>query len=536
MNLNITMGQYYPVDSFVHRLDPRTKILLTILMIVAVFMVHSLVGYALVLAFLYWAAKCSNVPFKMLMKGIKPLRIILILTFVLNLFFSNGTTPLIDWWIIHITREGLTQAVHYSLRLVFLVLATSLMTLTTSPIALSDGIELLLSPLKRFHFPAHELAMMMSIALRFIPTLMEEADKIMKAQMARGADFETGNLFARAKAMIPLLVPLFVSAFRRAGELAMAMEARCYHGGENRTRLRKLEITKNDYLAYGAVLALMLLIVLEGVVVSHIGGNPLMARRILLTIEYDGTAYSGWQRQYNGLAVQQLIEEALTRATGEAIAITGASRTDAGVHALGQCAHFDTSSRIPPEKYPFVLNTMLPRDIRVQAGREVPDGFHARFMTCGKRYTYRILNSRHGSAIRRNTFAHVPIPLDVDAMRQALPTLLGTHDFAAYQASGGTAKTTIRTIRMAEMTAQGDEIILLVEGDAFLYNMVRIIAGTLIEIGLHRRSADAFTEAFRTLDRLSLGVTAPPHGLELTKVYYPEEAFRMPEAVRWHEE
>ena len=253
MNLNITMGQYYPVDSFVHRLDPRTKILLTILMIVAVFMVHSLIGYALVLAFLYWAAKCSNVPFKMLMKGIKPLRIILILTFVLNLFFSNGTTPLIDWWIIHITREGLTQAVHYSLRLVFLVLGTSLMTLTTSPIALSDGIELLLSPLKRFHFPAHELAMMMSIALRFIPTL-------------------TGNLFARAKAMIPLLVPLFVSAFRRAGELAMAMEARCYHGGENRTRLRKLEITKNDYIAGGAVIALMLLIVLEGVVVSHIGG------------------------------------------------------------------------------------------------------------------------------------------------------------------------------------------------------------------------------------------------------------------------
>ena len=264
-----------------------------------------------------------------------------------------------------------------------------------------------------------------------------------------------------------------------------------------------------------------------------------MARRILLTIEYDGTAYSGWQRQYNGLAVQQLIEEALCRATGEAITITGASRTDAGVHALGQCAHFDTFSRIPPEKYPFVLNTMLPRDIRVQAGREVPDGFHARFMTCGKRYTYRILNSRHGSAIRRNTFAHVPIPLDVDAMRQALPTLLGTHDFAAYQASGGTAKTTIRTIRMAEMTVQGDEIILLVEGDAFLYNMVRIIAGTLIEIGLHRRSTDAFTEAFRAprpLARLSLGVTAPPHGLELTKVYYPEEAFRMPEAVRWHEE
>ncbi len=259
-------------------------------------------------------------------------------------------------------------------------------------------------------------------------------------------------------------------------------------------------------------------------------------RRILLTIEYDGTAYSGWQRQQNGLAVQQVVEEALSRATGETIVITGASRTDAGVHALGQAAHFDTSSSIPPEKYPFVLNTMLPRDIRVQSGREVPPGFHARFMTCGKRYTYRIINSRHGSALRRNSHAHVPVALDAQAMREALPLLLGTHDFAAYQASGGTAKTTVRTIRMAELTVHGDELLLTIEGDAFLYNMVRIIAGTLIEIGQHRRNPRAFAEAFETLDRLSLGVTAPPHGLELTQVYYPEEAFLFPDAIRWHEE
>ena len=182
---------------------------------------------------------------------------------------------------------------------------------------------------------------------------------------------------------------------------------------------------------------------------------------------------------------------------------------------------------------------MLPRDIRVQAGREVPDGFHARFMTCRQAlHLTASWNSRHGSAVRPEYHSRMyRIPLDVDAHASRLRRhCLGTHDFAAYQASGGTAKTTVRTIRMAEMTVQGDEIILLVEGDAFLYNMVRIIAGTLIEIGLHRRSADAFTEAFRTLDRLSLGVTAPPHGLELTKVYYPEEAFRMPEAVRWHEE
>ena len=259
-------------------------------------------------------------------------------------------------------------------------------------------------------------------------------------------------------------------------------------------------------------------------------------RRILLTVEYDGTNYAGWQRQINGLAVQQVLEEALTKATHEPIVITGASRTDAGVHALGQAVHFDTASSIPPEKYPFVLNTMLPRDVRVLTGREVPPDFHARFMTCGKQYTYRIINTRHGSAIRRNTHVHVPVPLELAPMQRAAQTLLGQHDFAAFQASGGTAKTTVRTIRRAEITQQGEEFTLIVEGDAFLYNMVRIIAGTLIEIGHRRRGEDAFTRAIASGDRLDLGVTAPPHGLELTRVDYPEAAFTLPEAIRWHED
>ena len=270
MMKNITLGQYYPVDSWVHRLDPRVKILLTIAMIVAVFMVKSLVGYGLILGFVYLSARMAKVPFKMLIKGVRALRFILILTFLLNLFFNAGTTMLVEWGFLKISLEGLNQAIHYSLRLIFLVMGTSLMTLTTSPIALSDGIEMLLSPLKVIKFPAHELAMMMSIALRFIPTLMEEADKIMKAQMARGADFESGNLIARAKAMVPLLVPLFVSAFRRAGDLAMAMESRCYHGGENRTRLRVLKITKNDWIAVAATGVLIGLIVLEGKLVPDI--------------------------------------------------------------------------------------------------------------------------------------------------------------------------------------------------------------------------------------------------------------------------
>ncbi len=195
---------------------------------------------------------------------INDMRFILLLTFLLNLFFTPGPTELFAWQFIHISREGLRQALYFSLRLIFLVTGTSLLTLTTSPIMLCDGLELLLSPLKKLHFPAHELAMMMTIALRFIPTLMEEADKIMKAQMARGADFESGRLLQRAKAMVPLLVPLFVSAFRRAGDLAMAMEARCYHGGENRTRLRVLKTTRNDWLALSLMILLIVLMVLEG--------------------------------------------------------------------------------------------------------------------------------------------------------------------------------------------------------------------------------------------------------------------------------
>lgn len=259
-------------------------------------------------------------------------------------------------------------------------------------------------------------------------------------------------------------------------------------------------------------------------------------KRILLTVEYDGTGYSGWQRQINGLAVQQVLEEALTNACGEPIAVTGASRTDAGVHALGQAAHFDTHSSIPPEKFPFVLNTMLPRDIRVHTGREVPPDFHARFMTCGKQYTYRIVNSRHGSSIRRLTHAHVPLPLDLPPMLRAAQTLVGTHDFAAFQASGGTAKTTVRTIRRVDLVQAGDEVTFTIEGNAFLYNMVRIIVGTLIEIGHHRRGEDTFLRAFESLSRLDLGVTAPPHGLELTRVDYPDAAFTLPESIRWHEE
>ena len=261
---DITLGQYFPGDSVIHNMDPRMKLILTIVYIVGVFMIGNLPGYLLALGFLYLVVRLSGIRFGYLVKGVKPLRFIIIFTFVLNLFFVQGETPLVSLGFFTLTKEALENAVYFALRLVFLVMGTSVLTLTTSPIRLTDGLERLMSPLQKFHFPAHELAMMMTIALRFIPTLLEETDKIQKAQMARGADFESGNLIARAKAMIPLLVPLFVSAFRRANDLAMAMEARCYRGGDQRTRLRELKYTKLDLYAALAMAAFMALVVLEG--------------------------------------------------------------------------------------------------------------------------------------------------------------------------------------------------------------------------------------------------------------------------------
>lgn len=246
---NITLGQYFPGDSPVHRLDPRTKILLMFLYIVVVFLVKEIWIFVFPLAFVALCIRLSHVPFQYVARSIRPLRFLLVFMAIINLLFTPGETVIVSFWRITITEEAVYQAVYVTLRLIVLLSGTSLMTLTTSPISLTDGLERLLKPFARLKFPAHELAMMMTIALRFIPTLMEEAEKIQKAQMARGADFESGNIIARAKSMVPILVPLFVSAFRRADELAMAMESRCYHGGEGRTRMHVLHFRAADLFA-----------------------------------------------------------------------------------------------------------------------------------------------------------------------------------------------------------------------------------------------------------------------------------------------
>ena len=253
MLTDITLGQYYPGDSFLHRMDPRAKILCIMIFIVAIFLANNLWSYILVAAFTFAAIAMSGVPVSLIWKAIKPLRIILVFTLAIHIFTTPGT-ELFSWKFIHISEEGIRNGIIMTLRLVFLIAFSSLLTYTTSPIVLTDGIEALLMPFRRFGVPAHELAMMMTIALRFIPTLLEETDRIMKAQSSRGADFVNGNLWQRAKNMVPLLVPLFISAFRRADDLATAMEARCYRGGEGRTKMHQLKYTWRDRNAFLAVI------------------------------------------------------------------------------------------------------------------------------------------------------------------------------------------------------------------------------------------------------------------------------------------
>ena len=254
---DITLGQYFPGESFIHRLDPRTKLLMVILYIVALFMATSWLAYGAVILFLALCIKISAIPLKSITRGLKPVLLIVALTGILNLFFTPGTHEIFTVFGFTLTWEAVARASQMILRIMLLITGTFLLTYTTSPIALTDGLERLLSPLKAVKFPVHELSMMMCIALRFIPTLIEETDKIMSAQKARGADFENGSLLDRARALIPILVPLFISAFRRADELAVAMECRCYQGGEGRTKMKQLHYTSLDFTAYGAGFVLL---------------------------------------------------------------------------------------------------------------------------------------------------------------------------------------------------------------------------------------------------------------------------------------
>ncbi len=250
---DVTIGQYIPGDSPVHRADPRVKILLTIAYMVVIFFIDTYIGFFMYLLFTLLVITVSNLPLRYTVKGMKPIMFIVVFTAIINIFTTGGT-PIFEWRFVTITREGIDAAVLLSLRLILLVMSASLLTLTTTPISLTDGIEMLMNPLKKIKVPVHEIAMMMSIALRFIPTLLDETDKIIKAQTSRGADFDTGNIVQKAKSFIPVLIPLFISAFRRADDLATAMEARCYRGGVGRTRMKQFKISQNDYIITGVMI------------------------------------------------------------------------------------------------------------------------------------------------------------------------------------------------------------------------------------------------------------------------------------------
>ena len=259
---DITLGQYFPGKSVIHTLDPRTKLILLVVYIVALFTAVSWISYAVSFLFLAAVIWLSTIPVKAILRGMKPLILILVFTGILNLFFTEGETVLVNLWVVKITLEGLIRAFFMVTRILMLISATFLLTYTTSPISLTDGLEALLNPLKKIRVPVHELSMMMCIALRFIPTLIEETDKIMAAQKARGADFETGKLMERVKALVPILVPLFISAFRRADELATAMECRCYQGGEGRTKMKLLRYQRWDLMAFAVGILLLVAVFL----------------------------------------------------------------------------------------------------------------------------------------------------------------------------------------------------------------------------------------------------------------------------------
>ena len=260
---DITLGQYYDADSILHKLDPRVKLVGTMLFIISLFLVQNVFGYLIATFFLASVIVLSKVPFRFMIKGMKAILVIMMITVLFNLFLTPGDV-MVTFWKFKITRQGFRTACMMAVRLTFLIIGSSIMTLTTTPNELTDGLEKLLSPLKKIRVPVHEIAMMMSIALRFIPILLEETNIIMKAQMARGADFESGNILKKAKALVPLLVPLFVSAFRRANDLAMAMESRCYRGGEGRTKMKPLLYNKADYLAYFVLWAYVIICVIIG--------------------------------------------------------------------------------------------------------------------------------------------------------------------------------------------------------------------------------------------------------------------------------
>ena len=502
---DITLGQYFPGNTIVHRLDPRCKLLLTIVYIAALFTAQSYVSYAVMLIVTGVCIALSRIPLKVILRGLKPLWIIIALTAVLNIFFTPGR-ELVSFWKITITYEGLVRAVFMVLRITMLIAGTFLLTYTTSPIALTDAMEILFGPLKKLKVPVHEMSMMMSMALRFIPTLIEETDKIMSAQKARGADFETGNLFQRARALLPLLVPPRGRAGRGHG-VPLLSRRRGPHAHE------AAHLVHARHACHGLERA-------RACRRDRAGEVRPVRRNIALRLQYDGTAYHGWQVQKTDVTVAETLERALTKVCGEPIKVVGCGRTDAGVHAKRYCANFRTNCTIPIDRVPLAVNARLPADIAVVDAVAAPEDFNAIGSCIQKEYVYQIYNSRIRDAFLEHRVCFYPQPLDFARLARAGRAFEGTHDFAAVRSVGTETRTTVRTVHWCRAERDGPLISIAVCADGFLYNMVRAIVGTMVYASYGKIEPEAIPALLATRDRRLTGPTMPPQGLYLNRVWY----------------
>ena len=495
---DITLGQYFPGDTIVHRLDPRSKLILVVLYIAALFQASGWISYLTVTAATALCMILSHIRPKNIFKGLKPMLFIIVLTALLNLFYTGGREIVPGW---HVTWEGLEKSVQMILRIVLLITGTFLLTYTTSPIALTDGLEMLLSPLKKIKVPVHEMTIMMSMALRFIPTLIEAH------RAGEGPAADPG-------AAVRLGLPPRRRAGRRDGE-PLLPRRRGPHAHEGAAfRRARLDRARTGRAVSGRAD--------RDEEVGHM-------KNIALRLTYDGSRYHGWQTQKKEITVQQTLEEAIEKCCGERRHATGCGRTDAGVHALRYCANFKSDCRIPPEKLPLALNSCLPSDIAVLAACEVGEDFNAIGSCIKKEYIYKIHNSNLRDPFLEKRACFYPQRLDVEKMNAAARAFEGTHDFAAVRSVGTETKTTVRTVYWCSAQREGDLITVRVCANGFLYNMARAMVGTMVYASYGKLEPEEIPALLEKGDRRLTGPTMPAQGLYLNRLWYDGPAGKMME-------
>ena len=513
----VFIGQFVPGESIAHSLDPRCKIVGIFVLLGGLFTARSPVDFIPWVLMLEALSRLSRISVKTILKAGRPVVFLAALTVLLNMFWTPGR-ELARLGFLRITEEGLILAFSMGLRLYFLVIFAALLMMTTSPMSFSDGLECLLSPLSLIKLPVSEMAMMMTIALRFIPTFFEETDRIIKAQMSRGADFESGGLIRRARAFIPVLVPLFVLVFARAENLATAMESRCYVPGAPRSKLHPLAWGARDTAAIACAAAFVLFSVLWG---RYFG--VFRAWLAVLEISYDGSRFFGWQSQPNGMGAQDALENALAL-IGERTRIFGAGRTDAGVHARAQVAHFDASREWDARRLVLAINARLPSSVSVMRASRVRDDFHARRSAVLREYRYFIWNSPVCRPYVKPFVLWLPgSHYDWSRASRCAGLLAGEHDFGAFCREADRPGNTVRTVSHARLHKRGNMSVFRIIADSYLTNMARVMVGNLLAVASGRKDENWFSSLLSGARRSASAQTTAPSGLFLWRVDYGED-------------